>query len=322
MPRLKKKVPKSSSRRSSEASAQAPPQAPQAPPQQETEHQAQARRRRYEAHRTVLTELRRIERHMQPAIARLPFQRVVRNIASNNQIRLRWTPSALLCLQEAAEDWMIEFFEDAYFLAAHAHRVTIMPKDFCTLRCIRYRHDRLLEPVLSGDRRMEDILTIPPLHPRRREREHQPVMHDRNTRSQMPSAQEGSAPVVEEIPADDSEWPAQQTSMDEEESQRRFMEAQAQAQAQEEIERIRQSGIRQAAQERATARLQARQREIIDQEAVNRVALSDYAVFNVIRIAFTIGEHREVEALRREDLQIFGDGTLQMSDLCVKVIMW
>ena len=97
------------------------------------DHQAIARSRRYVAHQSVLRELCKIERHMQPALPRLSFHRIVRQIADNNRIRFRWTPSALLCLQEALEDWMVEFFEDAYFLSAHAHRMTIQPRDFNTL---------------------------------------------------------------------------------------------------------------------------------------------------------------------------------------------
>ncbi|MCO5581734.1 hypothetical protein L7F22_035623 [Adiantum nelumboides] len=92
---------------------------------------AQARRHRYQAHRGVLQELRRIECHMQPAIPHLPFQRVVR-------IKMRWANSALLCLQEIAEDYLVEFFSDGYILAAHAHRVTIMQRDSDTLRRLRF----------------------------------------------------------------------------------------------------------------------------------------------------------------------------------------
>ena len=100
------------------------------------DHQAIARSRRYVAHQSVLRELRRIERHMQPALPRLPFQRIVRQIADNNRIRFRWTPSALLCLQEAVEDWMIEFFVDGYVLVAYAHRAIVTNKDFFTRRAL------------------------------------------------------------------------------------------------------------------------------------------------------------------------------------------
>ena len=55
------------------------------------------------------------------------------DVKEKNNIRFHEMPSALLCLQESLEDWVREFFEDAYFLSAHAHRMTIQPMDFNTL---------------------------------------------------------------------------------------------------------------------------------------------------------------------------------------------
>ena len=144
---------------------------------------SQARNRRYEAHSCVLRELRRIERHMQPAIPRLPFQRLVREICEQWSPNIRWTASGLLCLQEVAEDWLVAFFEDSYLLAAHAHRLTIFPRDFEVLRRIRYRYDQLLVPGAGIDRRAQEILTVPPLHPRARVAEPSQAVHDRATRS-------------------------------------------------------------------------------------------------------------------------------------------
>ena len=144
---------------------------------------SQARNRRYEAHSCVLRELRRIERHMQPAIPRLPFQRLVREICEQWSPNLRWTASGLLCLQEVAEDWLVAFFEDSYLLAAHAHRLTIFPRDFEVLRRIRYRYDQLLVPGVGIDRRAQEILTVPPLHPRARVAEPSQAVHNRATRS-------------------------------------------------------------------------------------------------------------------------------------------
>ena len=60
--------------------------------------------RRYEAHGAILRELRQIERHMQPAIAKLPFQRLVRSICEEWGIGFRWAVSALQALQEITED--------------------------------------------------------------------------------------------------------------------------------------------------------------------------------------------------------------------------
>ena len=82
----------------------------------------QPRERRFAEHSSVLREIKRFMKQPTAAIPRLPFQRLVRRIAERNGILFRWKASALFCLQEAAEGWMIEFFLDNYVLAAHAHR--------------------------------------------------------------------------------------------------------------------------------------------------------------------------------------------------------
>ena len=51
---------------------------------------------------------------------------------------------------------------DAMLVAAHAHKVTLMAKDFNTLARVRYRYDKLLHPVEWQDFKMRDILLIPP----------------------------------------------------------------------------------------------------------------------------------------------------------------
>lgn len=84
----------------------------------------QPRQRRFVEHSSVLREITRFMKHPTATIPRLPFQRLVRRICKRDGILFRWKASALFCLQEAIEDWMIEFFLDSYVLADHAHRVT------------------------------------------------------------------------------------------------------------------------------------------------------------------------------------------------------
>ena len=59
----------------------------------------------------------------------MPFQRLVREIASDHKSDLRFQQSAILALQEATEAYMVGLFEDTNLCAIHAKRVTIMPKD-------------------------------------------------------------------------------------------------------------------------------------------------------------------------------------------------
>ena len=93
---------------------------------------------------------------------RLPFQRLVRQIAEEYKIGLLWQLNALACLQEATEDFMIEILGDSFILAAHSKRVTLMDKDSIILRRIRYRFSKILEPVPPKDMKTFKILSIPP----------------------------------------------------------------------------------------------------------------------------------------------------------------
>ena len=109
-----------------------------------------------------LIEIRRAQKALDYAIRGLPFQRLVRQIAAEYKIDLLWQRSALACIHEAAEDFLIEMFGDAFILAAHAHRVTLMDKDLITLRRVRYRFSKLLEPLPFNDIKQYNILNIPP----------------------------------------------------------------------------------------------------------------------------------------------------------------
>ena len=70
-------------------------------------------------------------------IRKLPFQRLVREIAQDFKTDLRFQSSAVLALQEAAEAYLVGLFEDTNLAAIHAKRVTIMPKDIQLARRIR-----------------------------------------------------------------------------------------------------------------------------------------------------------------------------------------
>ena len=58
-----------------------------------------------------------------------PFQRVVRDIAPNYLCDVRFSADALEALQEAAEAYLVEVFQNAQVLAIHAKRVTVMQND-------------------------------------------------------------------------------------------------------------------------------------------------------------------------------------------------
>ena len=132
---------------------------------------------------SILREIRKAQKAIGFAIPKAPFQRLVRETCENWQIGFRWNRTAILMLQEMAEDYLLKFFEDAMLVAAHAHRVTLMAKDLNTLARVRYRYDKLLHPVEWQDFRMRDILLIPPARkPKIDEIKVVEVFHGKDTR--------------------------------------------------------------------------------------------------------------------------------------------
>ena len=81
--------------------------------------------------------LPRYQKSTELLIRKLPFQRLVREIAQDFKTDLRFQSSAVLALQEAAEAYLVGLFEDTNLAAIHAKRVTIMPKDIQLARRIR-----------------------------------------------------------------------------------------------------------------------------------------------------------------------------------------
>jgi histone H3 len=85
----------------------------------------------------ALREIRKYQRSTDLLIRKLPFQRLVREIAQQVKQDLRFQSTAILALQEAAEAYLVGLFEDTNLCAIHAKRVTIQPKDMQLARRIR-----------------------------------------------------------------------------------------------------------------------------------------------------------------------------------------
>ena len=85
----------------------------------------------------ALREIRRYQKSSELLIRKLPFQRLVREIAQDFKMELRFQSSAIAALQEAAEAYLVGLFEDTNLCAIHANRVTIMPKDIQLARRVR-----------------------------------------------------------------------------------------------------------------------------------------------------------------------------------------
>ena len=92
---------------------------------------------RYRPGTVALREIRRYQKSTDLLIRKLPFQRLVREIAQDFKTGYRFQSTAILAIQEAAEAYLVGLFEDSYLCSIHAKRVTLMPKDIQLARRIR-----------------------------------------------------------------------------------------------------------------------------------------------------------------------------------------
>ena len=92
---------------------------------------------RYRPGTVALREIRKFQKSTDLLIRKLPFQRVVREIAQEYKNDLRFQSQAVLALQEAAEAYLVGLFEDTNLCAIHAKSVIFMPKVMQLARRIR-----------------------------------------------------------------------------------------------------------------------------------------------------------------------------------------
>ncbi len=87
----------------------------------------------------ALREIRRYQKSVDALVPRLPFQRLVREIAQQQHYQegLRFQVSAMEALQEASETFLVTLFEDTNLCAIHAKRQTVMVQDMRLAQRIR-----------------------------------------------------------------------------------------------------------------------------------------------------------------------------------------
>ncbi|KAI5475548.1 hypothetical protein MNV49_001181 [Pseudohyphozyma bogoriensis] len=116
------------------------------PPSKSGEPISPGKKHRFKPGTVALREIRKYQKSTDLLLQRLPFARLVREIASeyfegdefdSERVGLRWQSSALLALQEATEAYLVHLFEDSNLCALHAKRVTIMQRDMQLVRRIR-----------------------------------------------------------------------------------------------------------------------------------------------------------------------------------------
>nr|XP_020514270.1 histone H3-like [Labrus bergylta] len=79
---------------------------------------------RYRPGTVALREIRRYQKSTELLIRKLPFQRLVREIAQDFKTDLRFQSSAVMALQEASEAYLVGLFEDTNLCAIHAKRIS------------------------------------------------------------------------------------------------------------------------------------------------------------------------------------------------------
>ena len=85
----------------------------------------------------ALREIRKYQKSIKLLIRKLPFNRLVREIAQDFKTDLRFQAQAIGALQEASEAYLVGLFEDTNLCAIHGHHITIIPKDIQLARRIR-----------------------------------------------------------------------------------------------------------------------------------------------------------------------------------------
>ncbi|KAJ7224262.1 histone-fold-containing protein [Mycena pura] len=95
------------------------------------------RTHRYRPGTVALREIRRYQKSTELLIRKLPFQRLVREIAQGYKPDIRFQSTALEALQEVTEHYLVQLFDDAQACALHAKRVTLMQRDIMLARRLR-----------------------------------------------------------------------------------------------------------------------------------------------------------------------------------------
>ena len=85
----------------------------------------------------ALREIRRYQKGTELLLRKLPFQRLVREVARVQKDDVRFQASAVLAMQEATESYIVNLFADTCLCAIHGGRVTIQPRDLQLARRLR-----------------------------------------------------------------------------------------------------------------------------------------------------------------------------------------
>ena len=103
--------------------------------------------RRWRAGTVALREIRRYQCSTECLIPKIAFQRLVREICqemfqNTDMEGLLFQSTALLALQESAEDYLVDLFGDCQVAAFHGKRITIQTSDIQIVRRFRKEYTK------------------------------------------------------------------------------------------------------------------------------------------------------------------------------------
>ena len=99
----------------------------------------QKAKHRYRPGTRALMEIRQYQKSIEFLIRKLPFQRLVGEIAQEFNTDLHFTSDAIFALQEASEVYLVNLMEDGNLCTIHREQITISPKDFNLVMRMRER---------------------------------------------------------------------------------------------------------------------------------------------------------------------------------------
>lgn len=93
----------------------------------------------------LLYQISKLQTTTKMQIPKLCFARLVREIMQSvGGMDYRIQGLALSALQEAAEMYLVHFFEDSNLASAHARRITLMTRDMQLVKTMRARYEPFL----------------------------------------------------------------------------------------------------------------------------------------------------------------------------------
>ncbi|KAL0957434.1 hypothetical protein HGRIS_001231 [Hohenbuehelia grisea] len=101
------------------------------------DNEKRRQRHRFRPGTVALREIRKYQKSTELLIRKIPFQRLVREVAQQFKYGIKFQSAAIMALQEASEAHLVALFEDTNLAAIHARRVTIQPKDLTLARRLR-----------------------------------------------------------------------------------------------------------------------------------------------------------------------------------------